>query len=144
MPEIYSSCHDEFLMRFLEILLLDINFERESYINKEKKFLVKNSSGYVFPVFSKVGIISDDPITFIGTFRSENTIKNYNYFITNKEGIITEISSSSIINFKLDNAAIKKKIKIDQYVKNLLKLKKFFSFCFNHIFYFIFILIKII
>lgn len=51
---------------------------------------------------------TDDDIFFIGTFKTEPIMKNYIYMLTNKDGIITDVSSNALGFFRFDAASLKK------------------------------------
>lgn len=114
MPELYAKFHDTFIYQFLDAP----NPSESDYLDKDNQFFGKGKSNYIFPMTTRVRLIrnedSDEEIMLIGTFKTEPIIKNYIYFILDKNGVITDLSSNAMTYFNFDYNMIKKnKVKIN-------------------------------
>lgn len=105
MPDPIAQIHDEAMSRYFNHLTM--GEADSSYLNFSKSWLVKNKSGYLFPVIVKVVIFNEDP-TYLATMKSDVSLKNYVYLICNNTGAITDISSSAINNLNLDINKLKR------------------------------------
>ena len=105
MPELYASNHDKFLTNFLERGASN----NSEYLDKDQYLFGRSRVGYIFPIISKVRMYyneeTDDDIFFIGTFKTEPIVKNFVYMLTNKDGIILDISSNALGFFRFDAAS---------------------------------------
>lgn len=115
MPELYARQHDSFITQFME----SSDLSESDYLNRDNQVFGKSKNNYIFPVTTRVRFIrsdeSDEHVYLIGTFKTEPIIKNYVYFILDKNGIILDMSSNAMTYFNFDyNSVIKNKTKINQ------------------------------
>jgi len=119
MPSIYGKHHDSFLENYL-------NTGEASLIGKNKERLVfgKNKSNYIFPIYLSLRTVQSiiQGIQFIATFRVEKNFKNAGYVLTQPDGTIDCVSSSSINILKVDLKMInQKKANIQDLIPNIIK-----------------------
>jgi hypothetical protein len=119
MPGIYAKHHDSFLENYL-------NTGEASLIGKNKERLIfgKNKSNYIFPIYLSLRSVQSiiQGIQFIATFRVEKNFKNAGYLLTQPDGTIDAVSSSSINILKVDLKMInQKKANIQDLIPNIIK-----------------------
>lgn len=72
------------------------------YFNQSKQSFARNKNGYIFPIKKIVEKIEDEEM-FLGTIRTDqNTLNQVIYIMTDKNGMITDISSSAISQLNLN------------------------------------------
>ncbi|EGR33143.1 PAS domain S-box family protein [Ichthyophthirius multifiliis] len=106
IPNLYQQIHETLLQRFYENITLGI-FE-SNYIGIDQYKFGRNKNGYIFPIFYRVNLLLEDGYTFIVNYKVDKFIKNTFFLLTDQQGIITDISTSVILNFDMDYQMIKK------------------------------------
>ena len=123
MPSIYSDNHVDFILNFIKN-----NQDKEVYFLKDNNFFGKDKNGFIFPILSNVKpYISENLVTdsllFLNILKFNNKFKKKIFLITDKNGIIRDISSNSCLYLNLTLKKItERRISINNFLDKALVL----------------------
>ncbi|EGR29894.1 PAS domain S-box family protein [Ichthyophthirius multifiliis] len=126
IPNLYSEIHQQFMQRYFENVSLGI-FD-SNYINEDQQKFGRSKNGYLVALFYRVSILTDDAQTFLVNYNADTSIKQTCYILTDKFGLIMDISTSVILFFGIEIAHVKnKQILIETIVSDWQSEKKYFE-----------------
>lgn len=111
LPNLYAMYHDSYVINYIDRTEKERETDRvgppieEKYLGKDRATFAKLSNKYILPMTIKVRLFpsskneSKNTVQFIGTFRTEASVKNYLYYLTASKGEVTDITSNSITYF---------------------------------------------
>ena len=127
MPKIYRDNHVDFIINYIENDVQD----NQDYFLKDNNFFGKDKNGFIFPILSNVKpYISEnlltDTLLFLDVLRFNNKFKKKIFLITDKNGIIRDISSNSCLYLDLSLKKItERRITINNFLDKALVLNDY-------------------